>query len=640
MLQRSFERYRRYRHALRVQADVVARTVRLIFQACPRYTVAWLILLLVQGIAPVIIVQLTKITVDHVVEYIEADDGSLVTAVVPVLLLVLMVVTEQITGQVKTWVNVVQTEQIKDYIKSLIHQKAISLDLYFFEEAESYDKLHRANVDAHSRPMMLLQGFGSLLQSGVTLVGMAVLLVSYAVWLLPLLIITAVPAGWIVVKYANRLNAWRLANTHNERRSIYYSFLLADRESAGEIRIFDLGGYYSHAYDDLRRNLRHERIKIERDRMFANISAMLFGLVTTGLVMVWMISRVIAGAATWGDLAAFYQIFQQSQRLVRNFLNQSGNMYQSSLFILNLFEFLDLQPRLVDAPSRPMLDMPLKHSIEFKNVTFSYPGTSRAALQGFNWQIPAGKIVALVGENGEGKTTLMKLLCRFYDPDEGQVLLDGIDIRDLPLAALHRQITTLFQVPWRFQETVRDNIRAGDRAANPSDDDIQAAARVAGADDFIRRLPKDYDTQLGKWFGGDELSGGEWQRLALARAFVRQGSIVILDEPTSAMDSWAELDWLERFRRVAVGCTSILITHRFTTAMQADLIYVMKDNQIIEHGTHDELVALDGHYATSWKKQMQEELSPAPGGQPTAPRLTGDPHHSAAPSDVGHSRSR
>lgn len=256
--------------------------------------------------------------------------------------------------------------------------------------------------------------------------------------------------------------------------------------------------------------------------------------------------------------------------------------------------------------------MPLRDSIVFEDITFYYPGSGRPALQNFNWRIPAGRIVALVGENGVGKSTLMKLLCRFYDPDAGRVLWDGVDIRELPLDALRQQVTVLFQQPYQYHESARHNIAVGDLASKPALQSIKAAAAAAKADAPISKLPGTYESILGKLFGGAELSGGEWQRVALARAFLREAPIVILDEPTSAMDSWAELDWLQRFREMVAGRTAIMITHRFTTAMQADLIFVMDTNSIIESGTHDELLAQGGRYAQSWHAQMQ-------GGQVSVP---------------------
>ena len=245
-------------------------------------------------------------------------------------------------------------------------------------------------------------------------------------------------------------------------------------------------------------------------------------------------------------------------------------------------------------------------TIRLENVSFRYPGSQRLALDGFNLTLPAGRIVAIVGENGAGKSTLLKLLCRFYDPEGGRVSWDGIDLRELALADWRRRITVLFQEPVHYHDTVTYNIACGDLAVVSDEAAIAHAARAAGAEGSIQRLPQNYATVLGKWFGGAELSVGEWQRLALARAFLRRSALLILDEPTSAMDSWAEADWLARFRDLAAGRTALVITHRFTTALHAGVIHVMGQGRILESGSHAELLARGGRYAQSWTQQLRE----------------------------------
>ena len=282
-----------------------------------------------------------------------------------------------------------------------------------------------------------------------------------------------------------------------------------------------------------------------------------------------------------------------------------NQVYTNMLFLEHLFTFFRLESHVVDPPQPIAIPIPLKDGIRFERVTFRYPGNERPALEDFSCFIPAGKTVAFVGTNGAGKSTLIKLLCRFYDPGSGTVSLDNIDVRCVSQSALRQQLTILLQQPLQFHATAAENIAYGDCDASPDATAIQVAAYEASADVPIARLPHGYETMLGKQFGGADFSGGEWQRIALARAVLRQAPIMILDEPTSAMDSWAETAWLERFRRLAVGRTVLIITHRFTTAKQADLIYVMDQGQIVESGGHHELLAQGGRYAESWTRQMQ-----------------------------------
>jgi ATP-binding cassette subfamily B protein len=271
----------------------------------------------------------------------------------------------------------------------------------------------------------------------------------------------------------------------------------------------------------------------------------------------------------------------------------------------HMFEFLNLTPRITD-PEAPHPLPPLQDGIRFVDVTFSYPGSSHPVLKNFNLDIPAAKLVAIVGANGSGKSTLIKLLCRLHDPDSGSIQFDGLDLRSFSVDEVRQHISVLFQEPVHYSQTVAENIALGDLKNAPSQSRIEDAARSAGADEPVEALPDGYNTLLGKWFkGGEELSVGEWKRIALARAFVRSAPIVLLDEPTSALDPWAEADWVERLQAAVKDRTAIVITHRFTTAMHADLIYVMIGGEIIESGSHSELSERGGPYAQSWRSQMQ-----------------------------------
>jgi ATP-binding cassette subfamily B protein len=292
---------------------------------------------------------------------------------------------------------------------------------------------------------------------------------------------------------------------------------------------------------------------------------------------------------------------------MRSLLENTGQIYSNILFLGNLFDYLELEPGITDPKEPKSSPVILEEGIGFESLSFHYPGSKRLALNDFNLTVPAGMVVAIVGANGAGKSTLVKLLCRLYDPDNGRITVDGTDLKALPLEAVRNLITVLFQQPVSYNATAAQNISLGDLKANAPLTEIRKASQAAGSDDLIMRLPEEYNTLLGKWFaGGVDLSVGEWQRLALARAFLRRAGIIVLDEPTSAMDSWAEADWMDRFRELAEGRTAVIITHRFTTAMRADVIHVMDKGQIIESGSHQELLAQNGRYAQSWRTQTRE----------------------------------
>jgi ATP-binding cassette subfamily B protein len=289
---------------------------------------------------------------------------------------------------------------------------------------------------------------------------------------------------------------------------------------------------------------------------------------------------------------------------MRSLLENTGQLYGNVLYLGNLFAFLDLRPQIVTPSSPRPAPEALRDGIRFRDVKFGYPGSKLLALDRFDLFVPAGRIAAIVGPNGAGKTTIVKLLCRFYDPEAGFISFDGIDLRELDIDELRRSITVLFQQPVHYNATARDNIVMGERSRSPSAIEIETAAEAAGAAAAIHRLPLGYDNLLGKSFvDGADLSVGEWQRVALARAFLRRAPVIVLDEPTSAMDPWAEADWLTRFRRIAAGRTAIIITHRFTTARLADEIHVLDNGRIAESGTHADLVARSGRYAEWWSSQ-------------------------------------
>ncbi|MBE0592475.1 MAG: ABC transporter ATP-binding protein [Gemmatimonadales bacterium] len=467
--------------------------------------------------------------------------------------------------------------------------------------------LERARGDLRERPLTLLESLGHLLQSGITLVAISVMLLRYGPWLPLLLLISTIPVLLVVVRHNLRFHEWWKQSTIDRRWTQYYDTLLTLDGAAAEVRLFDLGPHIHHRYDTLRRRLRADYLRLTGRQSLARLGAGTGSLLVTGGAMGWMVWRALQGQVTLGDIALLYQALNKGQSLMSALLENLGRIFSTTVFLGNLFEFLALKPTILGPPRPIPAPVRLREGITFRRVSFRYPGSDHPILESFDFHIPAGKIVAIVGPNGAGKTTLMKLLCRFYDPESGSIEFDGIDLRSLAVPDLRRMMTGLFQFPVPYLATVTENITMGDLSDAHSTSEVEAAARSAGAHDFITRLPQAYATLLGKWFpGGVQLSGGEWQRLALARSFLREAPIIILDEPTSYLDSWAEIDWFSRFRELANGRTAVLITHRFATARYADIIHVMDGGRIVESGTHQDLVNQGGRYADSWLRQTRE----------------------------------
>ena len=591
---------------LTTQLPYLPRTLTLIWQASSTWTAAWGLLLIVQGLLPAAIVYLTRSVVNLAVPVFRThgDPAALRDALPPVILLGLLQLASTGLGSLTRYIREAQADLIQDYISVLIHRQSIRADLAFYETPEFFDHLHRARSEATYRPVALLETLGSLLQNGITLAAMAAVLIPFGLWLPLALLVSTLPAFWVVIRYAERQHQWHIRMTPEERRASYYDWLLTAGETAAELRLFSLGEYFQDCFQSLRWHLRRERLALARQQSLAELGAGAAALAITAGALVWVAWRAIRGLLSLGDLALFYQAFQRGLQLMHSLLENAGQLYVNMLFLGNLFEFLDLSPQVVSSPTPAPLPACLSEGIRFSGVRFRYPGSDRLALDGFDLFLPAGRVAAIVGPNGAGKSTLLKLLCRFYDPADGSIRLDGIDLRDLSLDELRRYVTVLFQQPVHYNCTAAENISLGYLAGKPPESEIRAAAEAAGADTAIERLPAGYANLLGKSFAdGAELSVGEWQRIALARAFVRRAPILILDEPTSAMDPWAEADWLARFRRLAAGRTAIVITHRFTTAMLADEIYVMEGGRIAESGTHQDLVRRNGRYAQWWNAQ-------------------------------------
>lgn len=589
--------FRQFRH--------LPATLRLVRDAAGGWTIAWAALLIAQGCLPLFTVLLSRQVVDRLLSSLQTR--QLEPTLISAGLLAAALLLAELLSAAASHVRATQAELVQDHIYSLVHRQSVAADLAFYDSADFHDHLHRARSEATYRPIQLLENLGSALQAVFTLAGFTVILASYA-WWLPLVFLTgALPALAVLLRSSLLFHQWRRQATAAERRTWYLDWILTATETAAEIRLFQLGGIFSAEFRELRSALRRKRLDFSARQARDRLLAALLSFLAAGAIGVWILLQALAGRLTPGDLVLFYQALQQGIRLVHSLLGHASEIYASMLFLGNLFEFLGLRPSITPPPIPLPVPQPLTTGIAFRNVTFAYPMNEAPVLKDFNLVIPAGKLTAIVGVNGAGKSTLIKLLCRFYDPQSGVIDLDGVDLRRLQPDALRRSITALLQDPARFQDTFSRSIAFGDSSAAPDAPRIRKAAGDAAADCIAETLPQGFETQLGRAFeSGHELSAGQWQRLALARAFYRQAPILILDEPTSAMDPWAEAGWLSRFRTLTEGKTALIITHRFTAARHADLIHVLEAGHLVESGSHADLLARKGLYAAGWTAQMGE----------------------------------
>jgi ATP-binding cassette subfamily B protein len=593
MLTNQFVQFFRHLPALR-------RAMALLWKAAGWWIAVWGALLVGQGLIPACLALLLRTLFNRL-----GSTPQWSSILQPALGVAGLWVVALLLSSALTWVREVQAEHVEEEVNRLIHRQSLRVDMAFYDNPESYDQLYRAQADAASQPLALMESLGSMVQNGLGFLVLAAILWTYAKWLPFLLVVTAIPGVLLMARHILKEHTWHLEHTIEERRSRYYHWLITLEQAAAELRLFDLGNYYRKDFERIRAGLRKGKLRLVGEGALTEIGAGLLAWVGSLAGLGWMLHQTLAGHVKLGDLLLCFTAFQSGQSQLRTLLDGAGKIYRSLLYIQNLDDFLKIEPTIL-SPRPGESGFPITHSIRFERVSFTYPGGGHRALDGFDLEIPQGKIVALVGHNGAGKSTLIKLLCRYYDPDGGRILFDGVDLRELDPEALRRRITVLFQAPVHYQETVRENIWFGDIDAPPDQERLWRAAQAAGALEPIERLEEGFDAVLGRMFGGTELSGGEWDRVALARAFFRDAPLVILDEPTSAMDPWAEQDWLNRIRALVAGRTALMITHRFIAARYADLIYVMDKGRVVESGNHEQLVALGGAYATSWAAQMQE----------------------------------
>ncbi|MDE3071147.1 MAG: ABC transporter ATP-binding protein [Pseudomonadota bacterium] len=495
--------------------------------------------------------------------------------------------------------------QLGQRVNVMILDKALTLELAHFEDSEFYDKLTRARREASSRPLSLVTRTFGLGQNAISLVSYGSLLFRFSPWAVLVLLLAGLPSFLAETKFSGdafRLFRWRSPET---RMQLYLETVLAREDHAKEVKLYGLGPLLLQRYRDIFHLLygADRNLTVRRDSWGFGLG--LLGTLTLYGAYAWIAMTTVAGRITLGRMTMYLMLFRQGQSAVSAMLSAIGGMYEDNLYLSTLYEYLETP--VPDAPGVARRGARPDDGIRFEQVGFTYPGASEPALQDIDLHIRPGESLALVGQNGSGKTTLIKLLTRLYSPDRGRILLDGTDLRDWDESTLRQRIGVIFQDFARYQMRVGENVGAGDVTHFEDAARWREASDKGMASEFIDSLPAGFDTQLGKWFReGRELSGGQWQKIALARAFMRsRADILVLDEPTAAMDAQAEATIYQHFRELAGNRIAILISHRFSTVRMADQIIVIQDGRIIEHGSHEQLMARDGHYAHLFTLQAQ-----------------------------------
>ncbi len=484
-----------------------------------------------------------------------------------------------------------------------VMRKAASLDVTVYEDPVFYDRLERARVQATDR-LVMIQQMGRLIQQTVTAVAFSAVLLYYSPLLLLLLVVGVIPAFLGESHFAFLLYAKNFRQTPIRRQMDYLRQVGGSKEAAKELKLFNLSSYLTERFKKHSQQIYDEDVALSRRRLLW--TGLLAILAQLGYYAAYVLSifRTIHGVYNVGAFVLISASIMQAMSNIQLMFSTASGVADQALFLTDLLAFFEMQPRVQSKPNGLRTPRPIARGFEFRNVSFVYPGTTRRILSNFTFTLSPGERIALIGENGQGKTTVVKLITRLYDPTEGQILLDGTDLREYDLEDLHSEIGVIFQDFMRYEMTARENIAIGRVERSHAQEEIEYAAEKSMASDVIAKLRAGYDQMLGRRFeGGVDLSGGEWQKMALARAYLRDAQLLILDEPTASLDARSEYEVFERFSELTCGKMALLISHRFSTVRMADRIVVLEGGRLVEEGTHAQLISLGGRYASMFEMQ-------------------------------------
>ena len=484
-----------------------------------------------------------------------------------------------------------------------VMRKAAALDVTVYEDPVFYDRLERARVQATDR-LAMIQQMGNLITQTVTALAFSALLIKYSPLLLLLLVAGVVPAFVGESHFAFLTYAKNFQQTPLRRQMDYLRQVGGSKEAAKELKLFNLSNYLTERFSGLSQTIYEQNVALNRRRLFWGGLLAILGQLGYYSAYILSIYRTIEGRYSVGDLTVITTAIMQAMSNIQQAFSTASGVADQALFLTDLIAFFEMKPSVESKPNGLPAPRPIQRGFEFRDVSFTYPGTDRRILSNFNFTLSPGERVALIGENGQGKTTVVKLITRLYDPSEGRILLDGVDLCDYDLADLHSEIGVIFQDFMRYEMTARENIAIGRIEVDYKAGEIEYAAEKSMASDVIARLRNGYDQMLGRRFeGGVDLSGGEWQKLALARAYLRDAQLLILDEPTASLDARSEFEVFERFAELTYGKMALLISHRFSTVRMADRIVVLEGGRLVEEGSHAKLLTQGGRYAAMFEMQ-------------------------------------
>jgi ATP-binding cassette, subfamily B, bacterial len=579
-------------------------SLKLVWNSSPGWTLTNIVMSVLRSVFPLMLIWLLKVVIDDITQAAKAASSAhSINIIWPILALAIIWFFDEASSDFGNYVRKKQAMKLEVYMYGLLHSKAIRLDLINFERPEYFDCLSRASREAPWRPNSILNNLVSMLRGVLSLLLMAGLILTLKWTLVLLLLVANIPGIWLRLYYADILYNFQRQQTPEARKSAYFNWLLTGDRPSRELRLFGLGNYFISLFRKSFLKQKEEEIDIIRRRTLIEFISNFFKASALLISLLFIARQTISGRLSVGQMAMFLLAFRQGMIYIKDLFSSVAGLYEDSLFIGDTFEFLNLRENITAAePS--VVPQPLNKKITVDNLSFTYPGNNYKTISNVSFEIKKGEIIALVGPNGAGKSTLVRLLSRLYDGDSGNIKYDDTNIRNFDPEEYRKHFSVVFQDFMLYNLTAGENIRMGNIDEKSPENRLKASAETTGIDDLINNLQNGYETVIGNLFDDSrELSWGEWQKIALARALFRNAPVLILDEPSSALDADTEYEIFSRFREIVKGRTSVLISHRFTNVSLADRIIVLNKGEIAETGTHDELMKKGGIYFTMYTKQ-------------------------------------
>ena len=580
------------------------RLLKLVWQAAPVWFLWMIGITVASALIPVVLLYTNKLLIDQITQ----QAGQSLVIWTPLVILVLARLGLSLgkvgLGESRPFVSQILSDRLSLTATRKLLQQAARLDLNYFESPDFFNVLNRAAQSGSTYPVRALDYATTLAGQLINLAGLIILLFQFNLIILALLLLTFLPLLKKGVTLSKKKFVLNRKNTFEGRLASYFQGLLTQQQYAKEVRLFNLGDFVINRWEQTYRHYQKDSEKMARHQAVSRFSISLIPNLSFYAAYAWIMVQAIRGEITLGDFVMYGGAFNQAQTLLTGCAQSVANTYDANLYVAQFFEFLSLKPKILSPASPQPFPQPVQQGIVFKDVSFGYPGADRPVCDRVNFTIRPGESIAVVGVNGAGKTTLVKLLTRLYDADTGEITVDGIPLSAFALDDIHKNIAVLFQDFARYKLSIQENIGFGDIEQWQNRAQVREAATRAGIADFVETLDKDYQTKLGNLFPkGRELSGGQWQKIGLSRAFMSQAQILILDEPTSAMDAIAEADLYQRFKSLTQGKITFFISHRFSSVRLADRILVLDQGRIAELGTHDQLIDKAGLYAEMFNLQ-------------------------------------